>query len=60
MDEQKMAQAWELFEKAANFEQKALDALKADGPDSAKARIAMKGAEKKLDEAIALEAEAVA
>ncbi len=51
-----LAQAWEKFDKAMSFDQKAGDSTNSDSLR----RMAKKGVDKYLDEATALEAAAVA
>jgi hypothetical protein len=58
MDEQKMTEAWEMFDKAASLDAKRVSA-EAEGNDN-KARIARSAADRNLDKAVALEAEALA
>lgn len=53
-----MEQAWERFDRAVSFEAKA-EAAEKDGKDGV-VRMARKAADKNLDEAVALEAEALA
>jgi hypothetical protein len=57
MNEQKLAEAWEVFDKAADLEHRIVnDPGKADNAK----RMARRNADKKLEQAVALEAEAFA
>lgn len=51
-----LASAWELFEKAVDFEEKALDETKTEGLR----KTALRATEKRLDEAVAEEAASLA